>query len=887
MERSLPKPARSFDPLPDVPKLELAEGSNTKDNNNNNDGGDDDDDDDPYAEVPGDNERMPDSDSDEERNGSPGDGRIPAKVPGKGASPFPPYGKVSRHGKSAESPQDEMDSDSYAEVRDIVRRGPLLLSNRERSHTDPVDPVSLGVVRDRRALTESATNMPLPEIPAAGGVPSVIIEENMMYDSIPEDRAKKSSLGSQHPSATQKEQLYESVDEMADKDLYESVPDTFAKVDSPSTPNALSTPNDSPTKMIFPDMPPMPPSSPVPNKNDQPKSDPAGKKKGLEKTLSAAQSEDGKRRFSFFSRKKTTSVSSAKPKKGEHVVESPTGSPGGMMSHSSPQHKPPPLPNIPAPPRPSEEDDEEEDTYDKVTPNFGVVVEGADALTNDTRSKSLPMSYRAGGGRPHLPLPMLPEDSGSGTVMHKRAMEGSGGQDDYDLVHISPKHDIPDDPNYDTVTVQTIAVPAPENPDPPYDKIDKQELQRFREQEMQARETMRSMSSEERDSSSSRKLSKDGIPDGESGPPPEHDEEGYAVVPEEIKIRKRTMSATHDARKKRGGGGGELSPNSIAAGYDLIRHHNGYDTVHESRSRSLSEESPQRSAQDGSGRNVEEQYASIDMVAKQDKKRRELEEVLRQQEELRAYADASPRASPRASPAPPPLPPALNPADIEDFQQPPPIPDQSEDVRELVHGELKVPQADGSDPPYAKVRTKVDNPYAEVSRPYAEVDVNWIQDRSKKEQGSRVPTASAYAQDKTLGYDVVGAESNIKEEKPYDTIDGVKAAALDEALGYDVVGVESEITEEKPYDTIDGVMKADDDVVMKADDVTGEVEQNEKPYDTIDAVMKDSPSQLEQDTPKLEPAAAGESDDVNVYDSLLPDENTEQDELVDTPRSMV
>lgn len=204
-----------------------------------------------------------------------------------------------------------------------------------------------------------------------------------------------------------------------------------------------------------------------------------------------------------------------------------------------------------------------------------------------------------------------------------------------------------------------------------------------------------------------------------------------------------------------------------------------------------------------------------------------------------------------------------------------------------MHGELKVPQADGSDPPYAKVRTKVDNPYAEVSRPYAEVDVNWIQDRSKKEQGSRVPTASAYAQDKTLGYDVVGAESNIKEEKPYDTIDGVKAAALDEALGYDVVGVESEIMEEMPYDTIDGVMKADDDVVMKADDVTGEVEQNEKPYDTIDAVMKDSPSQLEQNTPKLEPAAAGESDDVNVYDSLLPDENTEQDELVDTPRSMV
>lgn len=845
--------ARSFDPLPEVPKLELAEGGSKE--KSGEDDNDDDDDDDPYAEVLVDNvDRMADSESDGERgsNGDgDGDGSSPKKPPG-GVSPAPPYGKVSRHTKPpAEAKQEEADSDSYAEVRDVIRRGPMF-SSRERSQTDPPAPAGLGVPRERRALTESATHMPLPDIPAAdGGMHPVIVEESEMYDSIPESGTKNASPASSHSVAgKRKERLYESVDEMAEKDLYESVPDNFPKVNSPVRPQPVSTPALSPTKRVS--EAPLPPSSPIPSKNE------LHKKKGLEKTLSAAAQQEEKRRFSFFGRKKPGSVT--KTKKGEQP-ESPTA----LVSSISPQHKSPPLPNIPIPPPPNEDDDE--DTYDKVTPSL-IGAESNEIfqqlLANKAKSTSLPRICGA-GGRPNLPLPRLPEDSGSATVQHKRVIEGSRGPDEYDTVNVSAEQ-ILDEPNYDTVKVEDIFMlpVAGGGADPPYDKIDKQELQEFREREKQSRENLKSMSSEPNDSNLSGGYSKvrGETPEGEldqSGLPPDHDEEGYAVVPEEIRLRKRAMSASQGVRR-------DLSPDSVAAGYHVIGHD---DTIREARSHTVSV-SPKKSASGNASReNVEDQYACIDLGAK--KKQRELEEVLRLQEELRAYSE-EPHST---SPVPPPLPPALSPDDMEEYKQPP-IPSQSEGMHELMGDGLKVSQSDTADPPYARVKSKSDNPYAEVSRPYAEVDVSSFQNQSKAGAGGSTDDSL----DEAMGYDIVGGTLGVKtkiaqKDKPYDTIEnvvsgqihesgGVSEDTLDEALGYDVdgtVGVKAKLAGKKV-----------------------------KPYDTIADVKVDMPSQLEQDMPILETA---ESAAVNIYDTLFPEDEEEDarydviDKPRNTPRSMV
>lgn len=784
-ERGRSLSARSFDPLPEVP---------TNDNDDDRDDNDEDDDD-PYAEVPReDDEKMADSGSDEEENANDAS-------TAKGSLPFPPYGKVSRHGKPATSSKDSEevdDIDSYAEVRDVMRRGPMPLGQRERSKTQPPNPWEVASPRDKRSQTESATHMPLPDIPAARAAANrpLLVEDNVMYDSIKESQVKKSSLNSQ--PKLKKERLYESVDEM-EKDLYESVPDSLAMGDSPMPPTTLSTPS-STTLKVLSDGQPMPPSSPIPSRNEH------SSKKALEKTLSASHTEE-KRRFSFFGRKKTASVSSSKPKQ----PESPTSV---LATNSSPQHKsPPPLPNFPAPPTPDE--DEEEDTYEKVTitpglsgpDHFDTFQQGAQDHAK-TKSMSLPMSYRAGGGgggRPNLPLPRLPEDSGSATVQHQRVMEGAGGPDDYDLVKMVPDH-IPDEPNYDTVRTQDILLPSKAF-DPPYAKIDKKELQEFREREMQSRERLMSSEPDELGKYSDVRREAN-VDDDHPSQLPDHNEEGYAVVPEEFKMRKRALSASQAAKP--------LPPDSTATGYRNVRYQDDkrpYDTIIETRSHSIVVSSPSR-------RNEESQYATVDMAAKHDKKKQELEEALRMQEELRTFSE-EPSLS---SPIPPPLPPALDPEDLEEFKQPP-VPDQSDGMHELVASWELEARPDSGDPPYARVKSKT-NPYAEVNRPYAEVDVDLLAGA----RGSSRPTAAAAEGDMYMmdepGYDVIGTlgvkTKVIKEDKPYDTIQEVKAEM-------------------------------------------------------------ENISQLEQEMPKLETAGSA-----NIYDTLFPEQDDEnQDTKKDTPRSMV
>ena len=888
-ERARTLSARSFDPLPEVPKLEPPEDVR----GNKAEGGDTgsyDEDDDPYVEVPGENEeRMKESDSDEEEN----EDRLNADAakPPAGATPIPPYGKVSRHvGKPPSDPSDprkddeEEDNNSYAEVRDVVNRRPLLLSSqRDRSQTDPVNPANLGAgMREKRALTEStpsATHMPLPDIPASGLPQQVIAEESEMYDSILETERKKPASP---PAPKKKERLYESVDEMAEKDLYESVPDSLANnVESPVSPRKVSAP--ATLSPVQAETPPMPPSSPIPSNKNQPEQ---GKKKNIEKTLSAANTQhEEKRRFSFF-RKKTSSVSSRPTASSKHPPhpKSPTSVPAAAST--SPQHKTHHhhLPNFPAPPRPDQapprpdqvpprppqafnEDEEEEDTYDKVVTTPGSApLEPSEmfqqGLSNTAKAMSLPMTYRTGAthpnmplpgaGHPNVPLPKLPEDSGSGTVtvQHKRVMESGEGPDDYDMVHRDEY--IPDEPNYDTVQTDIVLKPRRDDGvDPPYDRIDKQELQEFREKEKQARDAL---SPQRSDRSPSRSTL-----EGASGLPPDHDEEGYAVVPEEIRMRKRAMSESQGVHVQKA----ELSPTSVAAGYHLVQHHHDEQGYREARAYTMTT-SPQRSV---SGGNIEEQYATVNISAKKGRKERELEEMLREQEELKGYREEGDARL--TSPDPPPLPPAPKPEDVEEFQQPP-IPVQSEGVHMLLEGA----RIDTSgDPPYAKVRNKTDNPYAEVTQPYAEVDVTQLQSQALAKKAARgaVPSAeggvagvSDNVQDEAAGYDVIGTLGVRSKVKPYDTIENVQGEvadnAMDEAAGYDVIGTVGVKTKVK-----------------------------DKPYSTIQDVRPDmttatAPNQLEQEMPKLDTA---ESPEGNIYDSLLPESPSAEDAAVPEPKSKV
>ena len=869
--RALSAP-RSFDPLPELPKLELAKEPILERPNRENSParGEDDsgsDDDDPYDIVHEYNaDRMSNhSHSSEEGGGSPE--RLGDK------SPMPvPYGKVSRHAQPGEKVTVDENESNYSEVRDVIRRGPQM--TRDRSHTSPVHVEAPETLRDRRVHTESATHMPLPGIPLGKGQPAVKIEGATTPTTV---------------AAKTQDKLYESVDEVVEKDLYESVPDDLTKADSCGHMSEASSL--SPSK------------NPEGGANLQcaPASPLEVKKRSLEKTWSSG--EEGKRRFSFFNRKKTSSVSATKAKKGEMEASN-------LVTSSSPQHKSPPLPNIPAPPLPTTNNEaEEEDNYDRVTP----VLPPGDVLSHAfddpaSKSKSLPMGYRM-GARSNLPLPKLPEDSGSATVKHKRVLE-EGVPDEYDTVHHSPL-DMPEEPNYDTVHPEKLKSGYPDIvADPPYDKVDKDELLRIQQlqleemekagsgydppydrvdqdklNELRKQEALKKKEEEEAAAAESRGALSPGYsvvrgatPEGERsqevepGPKPEHDEEGYAVVPKEFRMRKRAMSATKDIKKvKEKSSDALLSPDSTMAGYKVIEYDEEAAGGSSLGARSQSFSSPTRkSAQTDDS--VDDQYASVDLQAKR-RKEQELAEVRKEQEALKIDTeDRTPRS---VSPVPPPLPPALNPEDLVGVaEEQPPVPPHMEgiDDDEEREDEEARPPSETSDPPYARVRTKVDNPYAVVNPPYTEIDVSNLLPLSQQPRAGAAaaskPDELAAMDDDLVGYDIIGAA-------------GTKARTLSPTTSTFV---------EKPYDTISDTdrerLRAQHLPPASNSNTTeaSVVEPPEQPYDTI-ADYKEQI--LNQETQQQELPSLKTASESNIYDSLLPQSPPKTPTDQQPPRSMV
>ena len=671
--------SHTLDPLPKVPKLELA-GENLKAEEIDNYK-----DDNPYDVVPGELlERIPHhfDPAEEGNNGSPQRDVVDSAYP-------IPYGKVSRHNLPTEQKMDDIGN--YAEVRNFVQQGPFV--HRDRVYnTSPHANEMGGSFQDKKSnISDSATHMPLPQIP--GGAREITaMSNNMTYDSILENTVieKKSSRNSKYPPPLKKgEQLYESMDEMEDKDLYESVPSDLTKVDSPVS---LSTPTASIKNFLDGQAtPPVPLSSPVSTNRGV-----DVKKRNLEHTTSAPFPDNGRKRFSLFGRKKTTSVSSSKVKKGE--LGSPTS------SISSPVHKSPPLHNIPIPPN-----EDEEDNYDKVTPGLLPRDNAFQQLVLVNDNTSLP--HRA-GALPHPPLPKLPNDTGSGTIVHKRVIEA----DEYDVV-IFPTA-IPDDPNYDTVDPPRLS--ASNIQDPPYAKVNKKQFMELREQEIATREKMAAEFASPCDIADSDELQELGKPrkeiealaitprlqslatgctairdvtpeDEGHRSQPEHDEDGYAVIPRAVMIRKRALSASR------------LEPNQ--AYYPLEK---SFSLESKSTSPLLNfPTSPESSLA---------QYATINTQTKRERHQSELE-ALKEQDDLRAYTRDRSCSS---SPLPPPLPPPPKPEDLVGFEEIPPIPRQLA-VHQL-DGEDEGPNSpqqllNYSDTPYAKVRNKVDHLYAVLSQP--------------------------------------------------------------------------------------------------------------------------------------------------------------------------
>ena len=741
-ERARTLSARSFDPLPEIPKLELAEdvpaSSETKRILNNDDEAAY-----SYARVPGRNgKEVPESDpSDDEEVDSPeGD-----KSQSTG---LPPYGKVTRN----QSLDKVQSGDEYAEVSG-EKLIPPPLGKRDRSMTAPVDPVEFGMIRDTRAFTESATHLPLPAIPG-GSRPRV----DEMYDSIPENLEGKKAKPAIIQPNERKERLYESVDEMGGQepeDMYESVPEEL-KVDSPLHVSPMVPTPTSPEGHPFPSLSvvPCPPDSPIPSHRDKhigsnvkvEKAHGKSKKaerKALEKTMSATDQVEKKRTFSMFGRKKATSVSAGvgKTKKKfdkdvqqlnpHHHDPLPDIPQQASPSHTIPTPRPPSMP-APAPPPAM---DDEEDLYDKPQLPIGKerISSESDAVTEHrmtteeakTRAKSLPAGMRSAGAsvfkfRQDLPLPDVPEDSGQGmvTVTHKRVLEDdTENHTPYDLVVIStpPPDDNQDEPSYDTVRLEDILDPSSEvrnEADPGYDKVGKHLLENGEEGERSAgvedhEETLENMQSDSPTGQEGAtvlgygKVTRLSSPEGDNVSSgllrPEHDEIGYAVIPEMIKMRKRALSASQVKKQK--------LTNQDARAIPAIVSHSSEATPRV--------ESPQREASPSSPQG--EHYAVVDIAAKRKQRARE-------NNEQQGPLSPTGRESGGASPIPPPLPPVGDLGDLSEFAEPP-LPQRSEATDHLIiktedesgySRVLKVPRDGNLEPPYAKVKSKNDHPYAEL-----------------------------------------------------------------------------------------------------------------------------------------------------------------------------
>lgn len=739
-ERARTLSARSFDPLPELPKLDLAEefpsgGDDVKD---------DDDEEAPYsyARVPKPLDGVPQSDSSggEEDVDSPEPESLPVTA-------VPPYGKVTASDRIKRLSVDDIIGE-YAEV--------VGENQRARSVTAPIDPSELGKVRDNRSFT--ATHLPLPAIPSI--VQPQLEEESGMYDSIAETMS-----GSQAKTAkkVKKESLYETVDELAAdeaEDMYESVPEEL-KPDSPvvKTPTIL-TPT-SPERPLIPSIPRVP-ESPVPG-NQQP-GDPSNKKKkvdkkALEKTLSTSDQADKKRSFSLFNRKKATSVSEgvgkgrkksekepqpSKPHQGEPLPDIP--------DQLSSQIPPSPRNSLPLPGVPNEE---EEDMYDRpllpLSMDSELDVTASNVQTTEdakNRAKTLPATNRSAGGlsafkfNQMLPLPDLPEQSGHGlvTVAHTRHLEDDTEiTKPYDIVHISPPPPDDEEPNYDTVRPELILEGAKlevtNDADPGYDRVGIK-LDTFDESN--------ALSDEEKGSERSTSpgdvslgvtvttISSPELDESVAGPVPEHDEVGYAKVPEMYRMRKRALSANQGAMQK-------------------LRN------------------PPQNKSVDDSvlkrATSPEEMYAIIDKAAKRKNRQKKTDEL-----------DVTEREVGTNSPVPPPVPPFVDLGDLSEFDEPP-LPERSEDAGHLMvevendsgySKVLKVQPSAGSDPPYAKVKSKVEHPYAEL-------DVGGIA-KPDLVNGSN-PTSPV--DDECSPYDTITSKQNSDDEADkagdeshtYDTLD--------------------------------------------------------------------------------------------------------------------
>lgn len=504
-----------------------------------------------YACVSGEHKGLGESDSEEDE----GKREVEMPLPGEAAeasSQLPPYGRVTTHKVAAPAGED---ADSYAEVRKFDKT-PHFQEGRFRSSTELQDPNSALEGRERSHTTESATSLPLPAIPGLQDNGQTV---SAMPDGVSASRAPAAQPA---PSRQPKERLYEAMDELeedAPEDTYETVPDEIkptqaleATSDHPQSPQILV----SPSAVIAPPSPsvrlsgvPLPPSSPVPRKQDRRVSDgdkekeeangkhkkKKGEKKELAKTFS--DSESRKRAFSFFGRLKQSgpSVGKMKEKETAHPMHGPlpdipkeaASSPHHLVASLGPTFAPP---EVPA-------EDRGDAMYD--TPN----VQQSEA---EAKSKSLPAQMRSAGASvlhpPNLPLPELPEDSGSGVIVHEKLAlaDEDEAEPSYDVVvhGVRDEEEEEFDPQYDTVNREELLRVAQEV-DPGYDKVGIQVGQEEGEA-AKGREDEESVASP-KDIGYGRVTKPSSAAEGER---PEHDELGYAVIPAEVKMRKRTMSAS-------------------------------------------------------------------------------------------------------------------------------------------------------------------------------------------------------------------------------------------------------------------------------------------------------------------------------------------------------
>ena len=690
--------------------------------------------------------------------GAVGEGPVRGAEPGHGrggasdqesrerGSGLPPYGKVTRHAVPVSK------RGSYSEV---LTASPMLPPGRPRAVTEPIDPSltdarkSDSVMRDNRALTESAAHLPLPQ------VPNVEVNDEM-YDSIPEEMREtaaksdgENGVNTARESVPVRDSLYESVEvegegepnQEGGEDTYESVPEDIRQTaPAPSSPMTITPtsphppPPRSPT--IFRVISEAQAAPPSPSRSARDVDEDDRKKKGKDhgpakdhgkgeqkkhKALSKAKSDTGtesrgRSLSSFFARKKGGSNVPQSPK---HTREKDQHEPLPRIptegSVSSPLHLlPPSPPPIPAPPPP--EDDEEEDyppdsaydMIDVINPRGAAMLRGND-MTPKEKSASLPASMRSAGASifhhvDHGPLPEVPEESAGGLVARQRVKEDMDPE--YDTVVLDQ---VQNEPSYDSVEIirEVDAMPKLEPAQPAGGEEGEQER-------------------EQAPANKYAKVSSHAAVENALSPDltacsPEHDDLGYAIIPAHLKMRKRAKSDAMKLKQEQVNLENLRSKSVDDPGYDKITPSSqgaveGLDNL---LSPSPPMEPEYESVTDAL-RNVgettdavvvETPYSTVDMAAKR------RSQMLRQQSGSGGCALDSNSADDilrDVSPNPPPLPEQGDLGDLAEFEQPP-VPLQAETSLQLITShELRPPGADNN--PYSQIDVLVDPPYASVKK---------------------------------------------------------------------------------------------------------------------------------------------------------------------------